>query len=359
MLKNYKKTLIVTSLVTLLPMLVGLLLWDRLPGQLAVHFGLDGKADGFGSLGFAVFGLPLIMLATQWLCVVLSDKLAGGREQGPKAMKLVLWIVPVLANVVCGCIFAIALGRLTDPLWFLQLMLGGMFLVIGNYMPKYRQNYTMGIRVRWTLDDEENWNATHRFGGRVWAVGGAVILLGALLPEGWGLCVLFIAMAVLVAAPILYSYLFYLRQKKAGGELTTNTPGMKLHGKPVMIFSAVVLAGAAVLLCTGDLSFRFDDEALTVEASYFDDLTVPYAKIDEAEYRQGRAEGVRTFGFGSPRLQMGAYRSEELGAYTRYTYTGSPAYVILRSGEKTLVLGGKDEASTRALYEGIVEHIGK
>ena len=69
MLKRNKKTVVVTTIITVLPMLVGLLLWNRLPEQIATHFDANGNPDGWSSRFVAVFGLPLILLAVHWLCL--------------------------------------------------------------------------------------------------------------------------------------------------------------------------------------------------------------------------------------------------------------------------------------------------
>ena len=72
MLKKYWKTLFITSIVTLLPMALGLLLWDRLPEQLPSHWNVNGEVDGWSSKAFAVFGMPLILLGVQWLCALAT-----------------------------------------------------------------------------------------------------------------------------------------------------------------------------------------------------------------------------------------------------------------------------------------------
>ena len=63
MLKANRKTLIITSIVTILPMLIGIIYWNRLPDVMATHFGFNNEANGFSSKAFAVFGLPVILLA--------------------------------------------------------------------------------------------------------------------------------------------------------------------------------------------------------------------------------------------------------------------------------------------------------
>ena len=77
MLKKYRKTLIIATIIILLPMLAGLILWNRLPEQFPIHFNAAGEVDGFSSKAFGVFGLPLILVAFQWLCAVGSLKMLG------------------------------------------------------------------------------------------------------------------------------------------------------------------------------------------------------------------------------------------------------------------------------------------
>ncbi len=105
MIRKYKKTLIITSLLTLLPIVVGLLLWDRLPERFATHWGIDGQPDGWSSISIAVFGMPLIMLAVQWLCVWCTVKDPGNKDRNQKMQALVLWIIPLLSNLCCGLMY--------------------------------------------------------------------------------------------------------------------------------------------------------------------------------------------------------------------------------------------------------------
>ena len=70
MIRQNKKMLLLTSIITLLPVFIGLFLWNQLPDSVATHFGLNNQPDGYSSKAFAVFGLPLILLAVQLLSYV-------------------------------------------------------------------------------------------------------------------------------------------------------------------------------------------------------------------------------------------------------------------------------------------------
>ena len=206
MFKENKKTLFITCAVILLPIIAGLLLWDRLPDRIPTHWGMGGEVDGWSGKGFAVFAMPLMMLGIQLLCffVTASDPKRGNIRR--KYLSMVLWIIPVL-SVMTSCIsYAVALGAQIRVEQVIPGFIGLMFVIIGNYMPKFQQSYTMGIRLPWTLSSEENWNRTHRFGGKIWALGGIGVLFCTLM--GWGIASIVI-LAVVVIVPTVYSYVLY------------------------------------------------------------------------------------------------------------------------------------------------------
>ena len=161
MMKANKKTLIITSIVTILPVLIGIICWNRLPEVMATHFGFNNEANGFSSKAFAVFGLPLILLAVLWVGAFVTAHDPKRQNISPKMFSLMLWIAPVISLVAATTIYPVNLGYELDIAFFSELLVGLMFIIIGNYLPKARQNYTIGIKIPWTLANEENWNRTH------------------------------------------------------------------------------------------------------------------------------------------------------------------------------------------------------
>ena len=212
MIKNNKTTLIITSLVLLFPVLVGLILWDKLPEQIPTHWGIHGEVDGWSSKSTAVFLLPCIMLGIHWLCL-LATKLDPKKEAyTAKMLSLVLWITPALSLLISTLMYSKALGYDLDINIILPLPLGLIFIVIGNLLPKMRQSYTMGIKLPWTLNNEDNWNKTHRLSGKIWVAGGIVILATAILGNLW---IMLGVLVINVMVPTIYSYCLYRKQTKA------------------------------------------------------------------------------------------------------------------------------------------------
>lgn len=205
MLKANKKTLIIASIITILPVIIGILNWSRLPDVMATHFGADNEANGFSSKAFTVFGIPLILLALEWIGALVTSKDPRKQNISTKMFSLVLWIVPVVSIFCAAAIYPYNLGIKIDISFFGMLFMGLLFIVIGNYLPKTRQNYTIGIRIPWTLDNETNWNRTHHMAGYLWAAGGILMMLMALTGISSG--PLFAGIVVvMIIIPSIYSF---------------------------------------------------------------------------------------------------------------------------------------------------------
>lgn len=211
MIKKNLKTLVVTSIVILLPILAGLILRDKLPDEIATHFNAAGVADGFSSKTFAVFGLPMFLLILHWVCVLATSADPKNKNHSGKMLNIVFWICP-LCSLLCSTItYTYAMGISLDISLIMPLVFGAMFIIIGNYLPKCKQNYTIGIKISWTLNDEENWNYTHRISGRIWVAGGVMMLLTAVFRQAWIFAVI---TALMVIIPFICSYLFHRKKNK-------------------------------------------------------------------------------------------------------------------------------------------------
>lgn len=211
MIKKNIKMLIVTSIIILLPVAAGLILWEKLPEQIPVHFNAQGIADGWSGKGFGVFGMPLFLLAIHWLCTVITGLDPKKKNITQKNMGLVLWICPAISLFVSGAVYAYALNSKINISTAFMLFFGVLFIIVGNYMPKCKQNYSIGIKISWTLNSEENWNYTHRLAGKIWVIGGLFIIATSFLNWVW----LFAATAIImVMLPIAGSYLFYKKESQ-------------------------------------------------------------------------------------------------------------------------------------------------
>jgi uncharacterized membrane protein len=125
----------------------------------------------------------------------------------PVLRGVVVWSVPVLSILCSGLTLAWALGYELRVERIMPCFIGLLLIVIGNYLPKTKQSYTMGIRIPWTLNSEENWNRTHRLAGFLWVLGGLYFIVMSFF--GWNMAAFLIPLFIIVFVPIIYSYLLY------------------------------------------------------------------------------------------------------------------------------------------------------
>lgn len=365
MIKKNLKTLIISSLLTLLPIPIGFALWNVLPNTMAIHWGANGEADGFGSKLFVILFIPLLLLAVHWLMFMLSvliDK--RNTAQNPKMIKVVLYTMPTISIIISCISYAISLEWNVAPLLpaIISIPTGVGMLIMGNYLPKCRQNFTMGIKIGPTLRSEANWNATHRFAGKIWFVCGALLLLCSLVPFKFMFYPFLVIVMISTILPMIYSYRYQAKHPETVDKTRDGISAEKgkQTTKAAVIFTAIFVPVLTVILCvimfTGNIHTDFSDNSFTVSATYGTKLTVSYDEVQNVEYMENFDGGQRVYGFGSARLLIGTFQSEQFGDYTRYTYTGKkPCVVVTSKDGDILIIGGKDAAETKAIYEKLKE----
>ena len=216
-LKENKWKILLSTLATFIPMFVGMILWNKLPDPMPIHWNAMGEVDGWASKAVAVFGMPAILAALNLVCHIATGSDKKNKNQSKKMVSIVFWLVPIIANVTCTMVYLTAMNIEVNTLNIAAALLGIVFAIIGNYMPKCKLNYTIGIKIVWTLESEVNWLATHRVAGRVWLGGGIIIALSALLPTNILVWVVLPVLVLMAAIPLIYSYVFFRRHEKDEG----------------------------------------------------------------------------------------------------------------------------------------------
>ena len=214
MWREHRMLLVLTSAIILLQMLVGVLLWDRLPDPMATHFNFQNEPDGWSSKPFAVFGMPLLLLGLHVMCLLLSC-MPGNRVDyvSPKVRRMLLLIVPAVSLLVMVLCYGYALGAPFAIDRIVWVFVGMIFALVGNYLPKMRRSNTTGIRLPWTLADEEIWNRTHRFAAPVWVVCGLLMIVCGLIGSGPMLPVA--AIVAVIGLPTVYALVINWKKYRA------------------------------------------------------------------------------------------------------------------------------------------------
>ncbi len=209
-MRAYRRKLIITSIITLLPMLVGLILWNKLPDTIATHWGADNQANGWSSKEMVVFGIPVLLTFFHFIAVGVTMADPKRKNISKKMMNIVFWIVPVVSWVVFASVYATALGISVNIGLIGNILVGILFIVIGYFMPKSGQSYTVGIKLPWTLNDEENWNRTNRVSGYLFMICGIVFIVNAFFLS---IVPMIISVLMLLIIPMIYSYIIYQKSK--------------------------------------------------------------------------------------------------------------------------------------------------
>lgn len=158
----------------------------------------------------------VVLLIIHWICIFFTSKDKKNEEQNQKVFRMVLWIIPILSVYICCLNSMIKAGIETGIDLITFALIGFAFVIIGNYLPKCKQNYTIGIKVPWTYSSENNWNKTHRLCGKIWVVCGIILMFSALLPGNVSTVLVLGSFLAAVIVPVLYSYLLYRKEKEAG-----------------------------------------------------------------------------------------------------------------------------------------------
>lgn len=204
-IKINKKLLLFTSILILLSSLVGCVFWYQLPEKMPTHFNLLGQADGYNHKVFAIFGLPALMLLMHWLLLFLMIKDPKSSNISSKIQVLIYWIIPFVSCLSMISIYGESLGYSMMSGLLAQIFMGVLMIVIGNYLPKTRKNYIIGIRLPWTLESDKNWRKTHRLAGKIWVLGGLLLFLNSFV-QIYVYWVFFLTLLLVVLMPGVYSY---------------------------------------------------------------------------------------------------------------------------------------------------------
>lgn len=214
-MKN-RSILLLTSVLCLLPVILSLALYNRLPAEIAVQWNHGGEVTRTMPRAWAAFGLPVFFLLVNVYSKVrlLNDPKFQGHSKALRAISI--WALPFASLLLVPITLFIALGASVPIVTIGTLLVGTLFVVMGNYLPKTRQNYVMGIKLPWTFSDTENWNKTNRLAGYVMMAGGMVVLIGGFIPflgNATGVSLIGIATCLILAIPFAYSYRLYKKEQ--------------------------------------------------------------------------------------------------------------------------------------------------
>lgn len=212
---TFRKELPIVGLVVM-PFVYLAYTWNSLPSKIPTHWNYKGEADHWGdkiSLLGMLFMLPVFMYFL-FLIIPKIDPKKRISMMGGKFYQIKFFLVLVMSLISMWIVFITKNQAFSSPN-FIFILIGILFLVLGNYFKVIQPNYFIGIRTPWTLENNEVWKVTHVFAGKLWFAGGLVIVLGGLIFEN--VVLVFISLLVVLSLlPIVYSYIKFKELEKKG-----------------------------------------------------------------------------------------------------------------------------------------------
>lgn len=197
----------VSSALCLLPIVFGVLIYDKLPNNIATHFDANFEPDGYSTKIQAVFLIPFFMMLMNIFSWFMLEAEPNKKAINSKIKGVIQWIMPIMSCLVQSVVLLNAVEENIKPARFIPLLIALLIIVMGNYLPKCKQNYTVGIKLPWTLASEENWNKTHRLAGKLFIIVGFLTVIFNF--NNISFYVLVIGMLIVSIITSIYSYILY------------------------------------------------------------------------------------------------------------------------------------------------------
>ncbi|MBA3665436.1 MAG: SdpI family protein [Bacteroidetes bacterium] len=204
---NLIKELLVI-LIASVPAIYLAMVWTSLPATVPMHYDLDGNVNRYGNkseLIWLSFGLPFFIYLL-FMVIPFIDPKGKIKAMGNKLFQLKVLLV-IFMSVLSFYIIYTSLKPQNFNENLVFVIVGLLFSVLGNFFQSLKPNYFIGIRTPWTLENETVWKETHTLAGKIWMVGGLLIVMLTFLMSVRFYMFFFLGItAIMVLWPVIYSY---------------------------------------------------------------------------------------------------------------------------------------------------------
>ncbi len=211
---NFKRELPLITIVSL-PFIYLAYLWNDLPNKVPLHWNIHGEIDRYGNK-LELLIIPFLLPFLVYIVLLVVPKIDPKNELKKMGNKwqTIKFLLTTFMSILALFIIYLSKNQSFTSLNYLVLLIGLLYLIIGNYMKVIKANYFIGIKTPWTLENETVWKKTHQLGGKMWFVGGAIVVICSLiLDEPTNFTILLIISGVISIIPIVYSYVIYRKEK--------------------------------------------------------------------------------------------------------------------------------------------------
>lgn len=205
-IKFKKESVISVIFSILLFALVNLLFYKKMPETLPTHWGFNNKIDGYSSKFTTLITTPLLLIFLNIFSCFMLDNDPKNKDKNNFVITIGKATIPLVMLITFVISVFYGLGKEINVMVIISIFVGFLLILIGNYLPKTKRNYTVGIKLPWTLNSDENWNKTHRLAGYFFILGGIFFLFTPFIGNEY---LIFLTIMIIGIIPAIYSFYLY------------------------------------------------------------------------------------------------------------------------------------------------------
>ncbi len=202
---NNIKNFILSEFLCFLPLLIGIILYSKLPERIAIHFDNNNEPNNYATKAFVIFAVPLLIMLIQALVYWRYQMDDEKSKLGRKLSGVLIYSTPVIVNLAMAIVYMYALDYGINISLICMIMCGLFVFILGNYIPKCRY---IGFRLPWASDEEAVWHRTYHFTGWIFVFDGILMIVFSVLNVSNSMYA--ILWLIFVIAPFLFLLIFSL-----------------------------------------------------------------------------------------------------------------------------------------------------
>ncbi|MDU5252538.1 SdpI family protein [Anaerococcus vaginalis] len=204
---KFKKESVISVIISILLFaLVNLLFYKKMPETLPTHWGFNNKIDGYSNKFTTLITTPLLLIFLNIFSCFMLDNDPKNKDKNNFVITIGKATIPLVMLITFVISVFYGLGKKINVMVIISIFVGFLLILIGNYLPKTKRNYTVGIKLPWTLNSDENWNKTHRLAGYFFILGGIFFLLTPFIGNEY---LIFLTFMIIGIIPAIYSFYLY------------------------------------------------------------------------------------------------------------------------------------------------------
>jgi uncharacterized membrane protein len=212
---NLKKELPLIGIV-LLPFIYLAYIWNQLPEKVPMHWNIKGEVDRYGEK-IELIIIPILLPLLVYIIFLIVPKIDPKNKLNKMGNKLqtIKFLLTTFMSILALFIIYTAKNESFANPNYIVLLIGVLYIIFGNYFKTIKANYFIGIRTPWTLESETVWKKTHKLGGKMWFIGGIIVVITSLiLGKETNFTIFLIITGIITIIPIVYSYITFKNEKK-------------------------------------------------------------------------------------------------------------------------------------------------